>query len=72
MDLRSPPSRKRTSSSLGGGNSKSNTGVSNGSTGGQPSDPANMEPLQQSVDLSGRVILSSGGAPPEPVRIKRV
>lgn len=56
---------------LGGGNPISDTGAISVSNRDRSSNPIDMEAVQRSVDLSGRVVLSTGGAPPEPVRIKR-
>lgn len=57
---------------LGGANPVSDTGAINVSSRNRSSDPANMEAVQRPVDLSGNVILSSGGVPAEPIKIKRV
>ncbi len=56
---------------LGGGNPISDTGAISVSNHDRSSDPIDMEAVQRSVDLSGKVVLSTGGAPTEPVRIKR-
>ena len=57
---------------LGGGNPVSDTSATSVSNRDRSIHPIDMEAVQRPVDLSGRVVLSSGGAPPDPVRIKRV